>query len=90
LTITLVTDDGPVSAVMPYDQADHVIAEKPCPCGSRSVSGLGKRIASFDTYEADARCNGCWAPRGVLRVKVSTLFGIEEDERVGHGPWRVY
>lgn len=61
-----------------------------CKVAPVRARGTGKRIESHDTYAANAVFVCCGAPAGVLRVKVDTIFGIEEDERVLAGPWRVY
>lgn len=63
-----------------------------CPVCKRAlhVRGAGKRIASRDTYEADGFCASCGAPLGTIVAQVSTIFGLEEDERVLAGPWKVY
>ena len=56
-------------------------------CGASPfyVAGAGKRIESHDTYAAEASCLACKGRVGVLRVQLSTIFGLEEDERVIHG-----
>jgi hypothetical protein len=61
-----------------------------CGCGATGIAGKGKRIATRDTYEADAFCVGCGEQVGVLRAKVETIFGLEEDEAVLNGRWKVY
>lgn len=98
MKITLTDRDGRVLvAKQPHEHADRVIVEAgacaKCKLAPLVVRGLGMTIdpeASHDTYRADAVCCGCDAPAGVLRVKVSTIFGIEEDERVLNGRCRVY
>ena len=54
------------------------------------VQGNGESVESRDTYRADAHCLACGETIGVLRVKMSTIFGIEEDKRVLNGRCRVY
>jgi len=75
------------------------IAEGACPyCGASPfrVGGTGKHIAAgdegHDTYVARAKCASaaCGREVGVLVARVDTIFGLEEDERVTAGPWRVY
>lgn len=46
------------------------------------VSGGNKRVGAFDTYHSDAVCTKCNKHVGTLKLKVDTLFGIEEDQRV--------
>lgn len=97
MKITLTTHDGVVHEMrQPFDGSDWV---KACDgvacdhCGSPlRATGKGQSIESHDTYRADAVCasEACGEPIGVLRVKVSTIFGIEEDQRVMNGRCRVY
>jgi hypothetical protein len=54
------------------------------------VRGKGIRSHDHDTYYADAEHIGCGGSLGQMRVKVDTIFGIEEDERVLNGRCRVY
>lgn len=66
-----------------------------CPaCGAPApfkVAGHDRRIASHDTYAADARALCCNARVGTLKAKIETLFGLEEDAAVlVHGRARVY
>jgi hypothetical protein len=56
-----------------------------------AVAGGEKRIADDDrAYEATAVCLECRQTIGTIRVEVSTLFGLREDEAVLHGRPRVY
>lgn len=58
---------------------------KGAPCPSTLVHGTGRRIKGegySDTYESDVRCCNCGSPRGTLEAKMSTLFGLREDENV--------
>jgi hypothetical protein len=50
----------------------------------------GPGAAAHDEYHSDAECCACGERVGTLVVKVSTVFGIEEDERVLAGPWKVF
>lgn len=62
-------------------------ADVPCPhCAVTPlrVQGTGKRVASHDTYAAEAVAMCCDRHVGEIRARVSTLFGLEEDERVAH------
>ena len=98
MQITLTDGEGrKLVAKQPHENADRVIVENgacpKCKLAPLVCRGRGMTIdpnASHDTYRADATCCGCDAPVGVLRVKVSTIFGIEEDERVLNGRCRVY
>lgn len=72
-------------AAPPAPDAPYAIADGACPrCGSAPfrVQGTGKRIASHDTYAADAVATCCDQHVGELRATVSTLFGLREDEAV--------
>jgi len=77
--------DRSVSAVAPGG---------PCPeCGQEGyrVAGKNKRIAEDDrAYESDAYCTSCERPVGTLRLEVSTIFGLREDNAVLRGRCRVY
>jgi hypothetical protein len=93
--VTLVVDVrsyAPVSRIEPGMTV--VEFDLACPsCGAPApiiVRGLGVDSHDHDTYQARARHLGCDAVIGALRTKVDTIFGIEEDERVLAGPWRVY
>lgn len=77
---------------LPHSSADHVMPEGKCPeCGQEEwkVQG-GETTRGHDTYSAPARCVLCGERVGTLVVKMDTLFGLEEDERVLHGRARVY
>ena len=54
------------------------------------VAGAKRRIGGHDFYSAEAGCVACDTYVGELRLKVSTIFGLEEDERVLSGRCRVY
>ena len=103
MKITVTIDNHVHQARVPYESAEyvHVRGFAKCPrCGEDQegeplhVRGTGKRIESRDTYVTDAIVMCCRRPVGIMRVKVDTLFGIEEDENVfreaeRHG-WKVY
>lgn len=55
-----------------------------------AVRGLGIHTREHAAYVARAACVRCGAVVGSLRAEVETVFGLEEDERVLAGPWRVY
>jgi hypothetical protein len=96
--VTLELRDGTMLAVEQprYEGATAVEAAGACPYCARTpfmVAGSGRRLDpdhSHDTWLADAGCLACKAWVGYLRAKVSTLFGIEEDERVLRGACKVY
>lgn len=88
-------EDAPARAARcPYFNADHVIVEGACPvCKATPFSAGGVKgtmARGHDTFEARAGCLVCGVVSGKLVVKVDTIFGIEEDERVLHGRARVY
>ncbi len=87
-------DERKLEARQPYAGADHVLVDAACPAAGCApplkVGGSGRRIESHDTYAADAFCMCCGARVGTLRVVCSTIFGVEEDERVLNGRCRVY
>jgi hypothetical protein len=88
-----ITVDGH-KAKLPFDGAGHVIVETlACPqCKLSPVKAHGKGITArtHDTYIAEAVTDCCGASVGQMQTKVSTIFGIEEDEAVLHGRPRVY
>jgi hypothetical protein len=91
---------------LPYPNAPRVVVNRKCGaklpnpglgkgfaggiCDSTEYKGAGMSIESRDTYRANAICDRCGHPAGTLRVQVPTMWGIEEDERVLNGPWKVY
>lgn len=93
MEVTLTTTGGVFSAKAPYVGAAYVEVDGwACACGLNKIHGTGERIESRDTYASEAVCADikCRKRAGTLRIKVVTLFGIEEDEAVLNGPWRVY
>lgn len=99
MKITLTLPDGTRHAVpAPRKDSPHADVDIACPfCGAAAplqVAGEGMSIDpdhSRDTYRADARTVCCGADAGVLRVKMGTFFGLEEDETMlVHGRARVY
>ena len=84
-----------VACTLPFDNCTHVeAASGKCPsCGASPLKlhATQQEVYSFDTYRGIARCACCNAKvGGHLEVRIDTLFGIEEDERVIHGRCRVY
>lgn len=91
--------DGLSFSAKPSDCGHFAIVEMECQaCGANPtpVQGESMHIDGHDTYAADATCRKsvsgtvCGSAVGVLRCRVSTLFGLEEDHRVIHGRCRVY
>lgn len=81
----LVIDGKKHKVVPPYEGASYAnVPDIVCPhCGKDlQVQGTGKRISGHDTYVAGAVCTACDKLVGELRLKVSTIFGLEEDEAV--------
>ena len=86
-------DDGkPQPCELPYEGATYVESTGACPSCKASPWKLqgGHPERGHDTYTSAAGCTSCKAIVGQLVVTVSTLFGIEEDERVLNGRCRVY
>ena len=82
---------------LPFDGADYVLVQgdgvTACPSCHGSpfkVQGIGDPARGHDTYSSRAACPGCHAVVGQIVVKMSTIFGCEEDEAVLHGRPRVY
>lgn len=91
MRIQIREDGGRAVCQVPYRGAAFVETARECPyCGSGRVRGEGKRReVGHDTITCPAHCYDCDEPRGRLVVRVSTIFGIEEDERVAQRA-RVY
>lgn len=87
--------EGPrLKATLPSEDADHVVVQSTCPVCKASpmkVAGVrGSMVRGHDTFTSDAGCIGCKTVLGRLVLTVSTIFGIDEDERVLGGRCRVY
>lgn len=99
MRIWIKPDDGPrVPAYLPYAEARYVLVSREdaqafhAECVDHdglSVQG-GTPTIGHNTYTCKAFCACCRQPLGVMTVRVSTLFGIEEDDRVLNGRFRVY
>lgn len=95
IKITLTLNNGEVRQIREAYET-HAIADGACPgCKTTSfrVAGCGKSIDPdhrLDTYRADAVCIDCAGHVGIIRAKIDTLFGIEEDSRVFSMGVRVY
>lgn len=73
--------------------SEHGLVEGACPgCKVEPfrIHGHGTERFDRDTVRAGTRCMNCKDPVGWCYTKVSTIFGLEEDERVLHGRARVY
>lgn len=81
-------------AALPYDGADHVVVERACPNGECRDTPMKVRaresLTNHDIIVGVAFCLCCKRAVGTLEVKVSTIFGVEEDRRVLNGRVRVY
>lgn len=90
---TLTIGKETFAVAVPYEGCSYAdVPSVVCPhCGEPlQVQGTGKRIATRDTYAATAICTTCEKPVGELKLKVNTLFGLEEDERVFSMGVRIY
>jgi hypothetical protein len=82
-----------VACSLPYEGCRYVVPSAPVTCTScdhvfEKLQG-GRVEHDHDTYRAPVRCpEGHLA--GELRVRVDTIFGIDEDRRVLSGRARVY
>lgn len=76
-------EDGVAEVEVPKETCPH--CKKPL-----TVAGGGKHIKNQDTYSAPAGCVSCNMWVGDLEVQVSTLFGLEEDERIANMGIRIY
>lgn len=95
MNITLKLRDGETRKLtLAFKGVDHADAEGDCPlCGAKAfgVAGANMRVDSHDTYASDAFSTCCKRPAGTIYARVSTVFGIEEDERMlKYGRARVY
>lgn len=65
-----------------------------CPtCKAKELRFIGEKARQeigHDTVTAPALALCCGAKVGVVTVTLSTIFGLDEDERVLHGRPRVY
>lgn len=84
--VALAGVEGMKAARAAFPQAE-VIA--PPDKGSLRVR-LPSYAQGHDRYTGDAECCRCRQKVGPMEVVVSTLFGLEEDERVLQGRCRVY
>lgn len=80
--VTFTDGAGVVHRIRAADTPTVAVPGWRCGCGGERIAGTGRRMESRDTYASEARCVGCAAAVGTIRAKVSTLFGLEEDEAV--------
>lgn len=97
MKITIALEGGrTLVAKHAYHDSDHVVVDglDACPACKHpapvKVSGDGRRTEGHDTYACNAIALCCRRRIGTVRVRVSTIFGVEEDERVLNGRARVY
>ena len=93
MKITLTTNEGRRlvgSLAFPEaEQVDFKLADAHCG-GEHLTARGGDPTIDYDTYTSKAVCAVCGDHLGTLTVRVNTLFGIEEDQRVLNGRARVY
>lgn len=81
-------------ARQPYQNADHLVADGTCPlCGAdpfRAIGKIDEQTHTHDTTTAPALSLCCKQRVGTMTVKLSTIFGREEDYAVLNGRLRVY
>jgi len=94
MKVFLLRDEKRIPCKVPFEGADHAVAEGACPhCGSETfkVQGTNMHPSQDDrAYEADAKCAACDLYVGTLRAEMNTLFGVREDRAVLNGRCRVY
>jgi hypothetical protein len=94
MRITIKPDtDVSQNAHLPYEGADHVVGVGRCPLCKRinwRAQGVGPQDTGHDTVESACKCVECGEIVGRIRVRMSTIFGLEEDARVINGRCRVY
>lgn len=87
MKITVITSDRVHAARVPFEGADHVLADDVC---HGRIKGSNPRDTGHDTMESDAHCV-CGEHVGFIRIKISTIFGLKEDRAVlEHSRARVY
>ena len=77
---------------MPYEGAKFVEPSGVCPsCAVEpwKIQG-GDPVRGHDTISCVAQCTACKAMVGQIIVTISTIFGLEEDDRMLNGRCRVY
>jgi hypothetical protein len=61
-----------------------------CDLDLRVIGDVTRQKIGHDTVDAPALALCCGTEVGTVHVELSTIFGLEEDERVLHGRARVY
>lgn len=92
MTITLQTDAEAIPLRLPHAEAPYVEASgRQCPhCAEPLRVFSREEEEGHDEVRGRGRCTSCKEIVGELVVKVSTIFGIEEDRAVLYGRPRVY
>jgi len=93
MKITLTLHDGTkLECSLSFPEAEHVDARsRRAHCGGEHLMIRGgDPTIGHDIYTSKAFCAVCLEHLGSLVVVVSTIFGIEEDNRVLNGRCRVY
>jgi len=96
MTVITVSVQGKTHpAIRPEPRSEHVEVAVKCPfCGALPlcVKGEGSNIVrgrdSYQNFSAVTLC--CKKPVDWIKSQMDTIFGLEEDERVLNGPWKVY
>ena len=87
---------SPMSCTLPFDNAAWVVVEhEACPWCSAVPVRIRTRDRSIEGHDKyvghEVVCVDCGLQvSGVLVVRMDTVFGLEEDERVTQGRCRVY
>ena len=89
ITVTIAGKSYPAAPPYPTAPFADVGGGWKCTCGSSQVSGRGMHH-DHDTYRAVGHCSDCGVEVGTIAAKVSTIWGIDEDNVVLHGRARVY
>jgi len=94
MKITIGVEGKTYQATRP-EQSGHVEAAMKCLfCGAEPLraKGVGSNIVKGRDYylndNAVTLC--CNKPIDFIKSEFDTIFGLEEDEQVLNGPWRVY
>ncbi len=90
MVIELVQGERRLKASLSYEGAKYVTVKESCECGCFDVHSLRSTVNDRGTVKGKALCVECEAGRGELVVRLDTIFGLEEDDRVLNGRARVY
>lgn len=69
---------------------DETIKCPECAGAPLMIHGKGEGARTRDSITQPAYCNYCGEVVGTIRAKFQTIFGIEEDNRVLNGRFKVY